>query len=77
MLTSEVLIKNVTLHQQRGNRLIKSRVISITTDVIDHGYSGLIKKDMIDDIIGSFVVCMVNRKLLSFVKSRKVSKLMA
>lgn len=57
--------------------MIKSRVISITNDVIDHGYTGLIKEDMIDDIIGSFVVCIVSRKLLCFVKSRKVSKLTA
>ena len=44
--------------------MIKSRVISITTDVIDHSYTGLIKEDMTDDIIGSFVVCIVSRKLL-------------
>ena len=35
-------------------------------DIIDHGYTGLIKEDMIDDIIGSIVVWIVSRKLLPY-----------
>ncbi|CAH3196724.1 unnamed protein product [Porites evermanni] len=33
--------------------------------IIDHGYTGPIKKDMMDDIIGSIVLSIVSRKLLS------------
>lgn len=33
--------------------------------IIDHGYTGLIKKDMMDDIIGSIVLSIVSRNVLS------------
>ena len=36
--------------------------------IIDHGYTGPIKKDMMDDIIGSTVLSIVSRKLLSLGK---------
>ena len=39
--------------------------------IIHHGYIGPIKKDMMDDIIGSIVVSIVSRKLLSFGEFRE------
>ena len=33
--------------------------------IIDHGYTGPIKKDMMDDIIGSIVLSIVSRNLLT------------
>ena len=39
--------------------------------IIDHRYTGPIKKDMMDDIIGSVVVSIVSRKLLSLGEFRE------
>ena len=47
--------------------MIKSRVISLTiVTLLITVSTGLIKEDMINDIIGSIVVCIVSRKLLSY-----------
>ena len=44
---------------------IKDDLVNYQDIIIDHGYTGPIKEDMMDDIIGSIVISIVSRKLLS------------
>ena len=44
---------------------IKDDLVNYKDIIIDHGYTGPIKEDMMDDIIGSVVISIVSRKLLS------------
>ena len=44
---------------------LKDDLVNYKDIIIDHGYTGPIKEDMMDDIIGSVVISIVSRKLLS------------
>ena len=59
------LDKHLTPAEREQIELIKENVESFHDTIIEHGYTGAIRQDRVEDIVGSMLISIVTRRVLS------------